>query len=711
MMGWICSHGNAIQAVLNAGLVANRPGNPGMKNKPKYIDIVTAFDIETTRLPDIEQSFIYVWQWQIGPDVLVMGRTWEEFEQFCSLLKAYILEVYGARARLVVWVHNLSYEFSFLKGIYPFQSYEVFAMDRRKIAKCSMYATFEFRCSYIHSNMSLDLFTKKMGCKIRKLTGTFDYDKIRYPWTPLTEDEKAYCIHDVAALVEAITIEMAADGDTLATIPMTSTGYVRRDAKEAMRSKPAFRSYINKQLPDFQLYLALREAFRGGNTHANRYYAGQIIKNVHSVDRSSSYPDVLVNCEFPVTEFKYWGEISYDRWLKEIDNHGRAGIIRVSFDDVELIDEFCGCPYLAKDKCWNIRGGVYDNGRILGADHFETTLTDIDFRIVVSMYKINGVSISDAWFARYGYLPDEFRNLICQYYEIKTALKGDDSQKVYYDKVKNKINALYGMTAQNPVKEDIIYAQWEEVEQYYLRHPDEFAPAPGANFIPNDNKTPEEMLAKYNRRAFLVYQWGVWVTAHARRELQEMIDLAGDNFVYTDTDSVKYIGEIDMSEYNNRITQRSKNNGACAVDSKGNLHCMGVYEREDDYERFVTLGAKKYGYDQFGECHVTCAGVNKKIGGEELQRHGGLEAFKPGMVFRDAGGTESVYNDNIDMVIYAEGKPLRIRDNVVIRPSEYTLGVTNEYAMLLHRVELLKSLQREENLHRTLDKMRETHYN
>ena len=239
-MGWTSSNGKVIQEVLNAELLRNPVGNPGKRDKPRYLDIVTAFDIEATRLPDIEQAFMYVWQWQIG-NVLVMGRTWEEFIRLCKELALFIDKGFGSRARMVVWVHNLSYEFSFLKGIYSFRQEDVFCVESRKVIKCTMFDRFEFRDSYIHSNMSLDQFAKKMGCKTLKLTGTFDYDKIRYPWTSLDPDELAYCKHDVIALVEAITNEMKVDGDDLRTIPLTSTGYVRREAREAMRSRPGFR--------------------------------------------------------------------------------------------------------------------------------------------------------------------------------------------------------------------------------------------------------------------------------------------------------------------------------------------------------------------------------------------------------------------------------------------------------------------------------------
>lgn len=697
----------AIQTVLNAELIRNAPGNPGKRRPPMYLDLVTAFDIETTRLPDIEQSFMYVWQWQFGPGCLVMGRTWDEFKELTDLLAKYIHKAFGSRARLVVWVHNLSYEFQFMRGIYPFTSEEVFVMDRRKVVKCSMFDAFEFRCSYIHSNMSLDLFVKKMGCTIQKLTGTFDYEKSRYPWTPLSSSEVAYCVHDVAALVEAITRELELDGDTLASIPMTSTGYVRRDVKNTLKEIPDYRLWIKDQLPSFPVYSALREAFRGGNTHASRFMSKRVLENVHSVDRSSSYPDVLVNCEFPVSEFSYRGPISFERLEKNVWIHHKAALIRVRFYGIELSDPWIGCPYLTRDKSRNIVKGTYDNGRILAADYLETTLTDIDYWIVKSQYCWMKAEITESWFARYGYLPDEFRKLICWYYEKKTELKGDDEQKVFYEKIKNKINALYGMTAQNPVKENLIFTTWDEVKEWYGKHPNYVLPSPGPNYIPDESKSPEEMLDKYNRKAFLVYQWGVWVTAHARRELQEMIDLAGDNFVYTDTDSVKYVGELDLTEYNTRIMERSRMNGAVATDAKGRQHYMGVYEVEQDYNRFTTLGAKKYAYDQWDyypvgdvvlqllHTHVTCAGVNKSLGAQELAQAGGVEAFKEGFVFRKAGGTESLYNDNVDLWIQREGHDLHITDNVVIRPSEYTLGLTEEYKMLLHRAELMRQLNRE----------------
>ena len=69
--------------------IQSRPsGNPHGRKNIRYLDVMAAFDIETTRLSDLipEQSVMYVWQFQID-EYTIMGRTWEEFTQFLALLK------------------------------------------------------------------------------------------------------------------------------------------------------------------------------------------------------------------------------------------------------------------------------------------------------------------------------------------------------------------------------------------------------------------------------------------------------------------------------------------------------------------------------------------------------------------------------------------------------------------------------------------------
>lgn len=632
----------------------------GRKKKSRsYLKCVCAFDIEASRLPDIEQSVMYIWQMQIE-DTTIIGRYWHEF---FGILEDIAKQIRG-KHWLILFVHNLSYEFQFLKGLYQFEPDEVFCMDSRRILKCDMFDCIEFRCSYLLSNMSLAQFLKRMQVEDQKGTD-FDYAKIRYPWTPLSEDEMLYCVNDVRGLVEAIHRLMARDGDSLATLPMTSTGYVRRDMKKSMRYGYNARQ-LKEMLPGVEVYQILREAFRGGNTMANRYYADEIVEDVDSYDKVSSYPSSLLTERYPMTPFRK-EQASVSHFRKMLKNENFALLGRFEFYGIRLKDRLIGCPYIPKDKCRDLRGFTNSNGRILNADHLEISLTDIDFRIILSMYEWDGMKIRDLWSSKYHMLPLAFRNVVMEYYRIKTELKGvpEDSEEFqYYQKNKELLNSCYGLCVEDPAKDVMLFDHGEYVKE---------------------DRPLSELLAKNNRKAFLCYQWGVWCTAHSRKALQDGIDLCGkysEDFVYTDTDSVKSINSVDFSGLNRELEKKALSCKAYAADQNGEVHYMGVWEKEGHYPRFKTLGAKKYAYeDESGKLHITIAGVNKRLGAKEM---GSLDNFREGFIFNDAGGTESIFNDDVDYTIEREGRALRITDNIVIRDSSYTLGITDEYRDVLN---------------------------
>lgn len=653
-------------------------GNSGSRKTRTYKDLVTAFDIETSPIPGTEQAAMYIWQWQFGLEYTVIGRTWDEWRGFVRALLDHLPE----DESLVILVHNLSYEFQFLRTVYDFQPDEVFAVKSRKVLKATMYGKrLEYRCTYIHSNMSLAQYTKKMRVEHQKLDGEeFDYSKTRYPWTPLTDRELQYCRNDVLGLVEAYTAEMQRDHDNLQTIPLTSTGYVRRDAKRAMRM--AGRKMVHDSQPDLETYRMLREAFRGGNTHANRYFSGQILHDVSSADRSSSYSDVLCNCKFPMGRFRELEDPTLED-VQKLIRHRRAVLFRFAVWDISMRDPYDGFPYLSRAKCRQVIEGCYDNGRILSAAYLETTVTDIDFGIICRQYEWAEIRIIDARYAWYGWLPRPLVLTTIEYYTNKTKLKGVEGQEQFYEKSKNLLNSLYGMMAQDPVKQTI-----------------DFLASDKRQFVEREDDIGE-LLANHARKAFLCYQWGVWITAWARLRLQEGLDLAGHNAVYCDTDSVKYLGLRDWASYNALRQKDSKASGAHATDPHGTEHYMGVFEAEKPYTRFITLGAKKYAYtyedgylpelDLYTQSrvHATISGVSKKYGGPELDAAGGLDAFKEGFVFVKAGGTESIYNDSPPMDhLDIDGHRLEIGPNIYIKPSTYTLGITADYERILANPQL-----------------------
>lgn len=626
---------------------------------------------------------MFIWQFQAGPDHTIVGRSWKECFRFFRHLAACCAD----DEYIVIFVHNLSFEFQWLRSYYHFTDDEVFATGPRRILKCDMMDHLEFRCSYLHSNMSLSAYCKQMQVEHKKLSGVeFNYDKVRYPWTPLSDRELEYCLNDVRGLVEAVTAEMQRDGDNLYTFPLTSTGYVRRDVKRAMRELSPW--YVKDMLPDWETYTFLREAFRGGNTHANRLAAGWIIPNVKSADISSSYPSAECNNRFPVSKFKHEASPSMDRlmWLVE---HGYAVLARVSMWGVKLKYSEWGCPYLPTDKCRNMVDVCVDNGRILAAGYCEITVTDIDLKIILSEYKMNSIDVTAIDYARYGWLPDPLIDVIERYYRTKTELKGsEDPDDVYlYGKDKAKLNSVYGMSAQNPVRVPM--------------HFDDQAPD---SFVLDWDAYGPELLAESNKKAFFPYQWGIWCTALARFRLEQGLRLAhgmspdlsddvvhdpgGAMFIYCDTDSVKYIGEIDWDAYNKERILDAEASLAYADDRTGKRHYMGVYEDDGEYIRFATRGAKKYAYTArnkkgYVKLHITIAGVNKEAGAKELAKAGGLRAFLRENFTFSAGETEAVYIDHIREFRYYEGHRLRITPGVTIRPSFKTLSDTQEYIDLL----------------------------
>lgn len=210
----------------------------------------------------------------------------------------------------------------------------------------------------------------------------------------------------------------------------------------------------------------------------------------------------------------------------------------------------------------------------------------------------------------------------------------------------------------------------------------------GINFSVEEVNEEEE-LSKTNSRSFVAYAWGCWCTAWARLMLEKAIRLCGHKFIYCDTDSVKFVGNVDFTELNTEIQALSERHKAYADDPKGKRHYLGVYEYEGKtdehgnkiptYKRYVTLGAKKYAYeDEKGNLHTTISGVSKD-GAEEL---GCLENFKEGFIFRESAGMEAVYNDLGHEPIEIDGHTVEITPNIYLHKSTYELGLTSDYKKL-----------------------------
>lgn len=633
--------------------------NQGLRQHMAYAEQICSFDIETTALRDIEQSVMYVWQFSIDNKTIIIGRTWSQFLHMIEEIKHKLNGLH-----LVVFVHNLSYEFAFLSGIYDFSPGEVFAVDSHKILRCDMYGSIEFRCSLKLTNMNLAAAANRYNKNYKKLSGeSFDYSKQRFSDTPLTRKEILYCCYDVLAVVEMVKVIMSINNDTIYTLPLTSTGFVRRHVKNVMRP---YHNLIERLYPDYRTFIFLRCAFRGGNTHGSRYYAGYTIDNMNSKDISSSYPHQQICEQFPMTPFKELADKRITH-LEHLMEHHAALLIHLCIRDCNLINKYTAVPYLPFSKCmkWS-RDVRLDNGRVLSANYVEFCCTDIDFNIIRNQY-CGQYEIMDCFRSWYDFLPDPIRESNKEFYRLKTELKGVAGQELIYFKNKELLNSIYGMSVQNPVKLSLLYKD--------------------GTFTTDYSQTPEEILLKHKNRAFTVYQWGVWTTSHARNMLQAGIDICSDYLVYVDTDSCKYVCNDDVEKgfatLNERTRTLAESCGAYADDKNGKRHHTGIFEDDGHMQSFRTLGAKKYIYtDEQGKLHLTVSGVSKKAGAAEIMECGGVEAFTDGFVFKNSGKLAVKYQNTNQHIIY-NGKELHITNNAYLYPVDYTLGITEEYGGLL----------------------------
>lgn len=683
------------------GLIPETKKKRRSQNKHRILNVYSAFDIETSTiwlnddrsLFDVH-SFMYVWQFQLE-DYTVKGRTWKEFFEWLAILQDAIGHIRNDNGLsdnplLVIWVHNLAYEWTYLSGLYPFRNDEIFFRDVRKPIYCRMFDTFEYRCSYIQSNLSLAALCKQTGVK-QKLSGQkYDYEKLRFPWTPLSEFEEEYTTVDVESLVAAMKYRVSRGGDNLQTVPLTSTGYVRRECKEALKDQ-----YLDMRelKPGEKEYRLLRKAFRGGNTHANRYYVNQIVSDVYSYDISSSYPTQQLTHKFPMRPFK-WLDFNQKTARRRLDRvnlfigMGYAVVGTYQFKHLRLRNHREPIPYISLSRCQAMGDDdidlLLDNGRVLECAYMEITLTEIDLEIVLDQYEFDEIDVIEAMVAQKDYLPASYRAVIQEYYNKKTSLKGDDTEdgQYMYMKSKNMLNAVYGMSATDPVHQEIEYTDGKYKVSSY------------------EDFTQDELLKLLKNAAF-PYQWGVYTTALARKQLQDAIKLCGDQIVYCDTDSVKTLGNVPIHKLNDKLLKLAIQNKAYADDMNGKRHYIGLFESDGHYDRFITQGAKRYAYETDGHMGITVAGVSKKINEktgisfavEELKS---LDRFRVGMTWRKAGGTISVYNDDDDIMYTdpASGNQIRITKNVAIIPSTYVMSYSKDYRLLLDEIQLYGDYQK-----------------
>ena len=669
-----------------------KTANIRQKQLVQYINIPAAFDIETSTCYDENgnmNSFMYIWQFGINiedTNYIIYGRSWLDFKT----LLAHIVDTQklGKGKRFIIYIHNLSYEFSFIARRFDWE--KVFSIDRRKPLFCRTYDGIEFRCSYQLTGLSLENLAKSLNrYKCSKKVGWLDYSKIRGAATPITRKELEYDIDDIHVLLCAIKERIEDSKGTITKLPLTKTGYVRDYVRQqcfGVNHKKIkyrlYRAYMESLTLDLDFYCQCKRAFAGGYTHANAWYVDRKMYNVGSMDICSSYPASMCLPVYPISSFtRYEKEINDKNDLYELFNN-YCCIFDIEFQKLRPKIEYEN--YISESKCWYKSNVLENNGRVVSADDIIITITEIDFEIIDRCYSWDKIIIKNVMIAERGYLPKSFIFAILNLYKNKTELKGIAEKQAFYQNQKEMLNSSYGMTVQDVIQELITF---DDLEGWGIEEQDE-------------NKLIEKY--NHNRQRFTYYPWGIYVTAESRKHLWQGIYHLQNDYIYTDTDSLKYRHPEKHTQwfenYNKWIISEMKK--MCDYynfdysyiepqDIKGNKHYLGIYESEGIYKIFLTLGAKRYLYmDSNGHNVSTVAGVKKKAINylnKKYGRYGIFEHFNNSLVIpaAESGKTESVYLDDPieNTTVDYLGNEISYKEltSVSIRATEYSMNRSKKF--------------------------------
>lgn len=692
-------------------------------------------DIEVTSFYDSEENkraYPYIMMVNVCGNYIYCRYLTELRDIFHILKQRYRLT---EKRRIIMFVHNLAYEFQFFRDICRFE--EVFARTPRKPMKAfDVFSCIEFRCSYILSGLGLAKVGENL--KIPKINGDdFNYDKMRHSKTPLTDLEMKYCERDVEILHYYVQEELKKNDNNITKIPLTQTGYIRRECRDKIFAEVDRRKYhdmILKNTPNEDLFILLNKTFMGGDTHGNYLNVDRVKENVYSFDFASSYPAVMVKCKFPThfTKVEIFNMETFENLINK-----KACVFKMSFEKIKAkrhhhILSFSKCEtcrnincsecpfafaennetiYKVKCKHCEFNRPLLDNGRVVEASYVTTFFTDVDFKDFREYYEFENPRIIEFYYSNYEYLPTPFVKYILELFKYKTTLDGLEGElnEALYLKSKQFINGLYGMCVTNIVN-DII------------------------EFNNDWSKTSVDITAalnkyKANRNSFLLYQWGVWVTSYARHFLRETIakiednsDSIFDDFIYCDTDSIKMTNYEkhkkiidDYNKQNIRDMQLAlrhhgiDENAIIQKKPNGKQKILGVWENETNkgaYKLFKTLGAKRYMYYDENKLftiyedkekgikeetpwHLTVSGLNKKKALPYIIEHGDLSFFKDKMYIpREYTGknTHTYIDDEYYMVVtdYLGNEDyIRQHHYIHLESQDYQLSIADAFEQFL----------------------------
>ena len=597
--------------------------------------------------PYVKHCYCYAWQYAIDTDGADIVRHKADIIQLLrdtvDAVKFYN-KLHDTDAVFIVGVANLAHEWAFIKkAIYDnFEISKIFGKSKRDILYVQLDGVVELREIIGLLGHSLDDISKNW-CKEdnRKLTGSFDYSKIRTAETPLDPvTETPYMVHDVTSIVEALrnAIQHYTQSDGVCCLPYTSSGFVRIRLKNAIRENDDITAerehynfihgthidnnikYIKRKnrtcvTDALQWYVCREYGYAGGLCGSNIDLAGKVLRNVACADLTSDYPAQLSHKKYPSGRLRRIKSNNLNKKRRELDAAHRPYfcILQVErlkaktqhavLSEHKLMNGVDGDPTIFKDVGAPQKLVVY-NGKIHYGENLLICVNDVDIMAYKELYDIRAGVLALWAFDKYTPAPDWLLSCLWDAYETKSALKiqGLSGTQVYNDS-KVVCNSFYGVLATR------IQETLDELDGLL-------------NLMSNGDKTFKDIRNNFWLNPYIAF----YCTSYARAILMHFIARYPDSVVQYDTDSLYYIKGADdlessLLEYNekikikNKMLFRDRENAAL-------FETLGTWDFEATYKRFLGMGAKKYIKEDADGIHATIAGLPKNAIPREISERG-----------------------------------------------------------------------------------------
>ena len=591
------------------------------ENKKMFYNVALTYDIETTKvlnehwnkkIAEMYKYFSYpfCWQAQFGNtecDFFIFARDAEDFfnmlDEVSDRVEHYIPS----------FIHNDTFEYNNLKDYFHRRKDTRVVMRNASTPLFIEYGKFRFTCTAQLTHKSLDQLGKEIGYE--KLKGKFDYSKPRHTETPLTAEEMNYCYRDVKVLFEYVKKTTLAYKKKFkpCSLPLALTGFTRDKFKAEWKYTPTGRRVIEECTLSEKEYLFTRKAFYGAYVGANPVILGKELTDILHCDLVSAYIAFMMLRGFP---YKITRVCNIDpaMFMKRLYKDGLAIIADIKFNDVTLkkghtpIMQFYdmqngikededGNHYIDERFKYFVENGLGENGRLIQADSYRATLTDVDIKLFFDTYDVDSIQVYDYYVGTKRPLPYQVKKIILDLFEEKSKLKGVKGMEAEYQILKSQLNSIYGMSA------ELLFRDEYEI---------------------GDDLKIKKVDTSYKDKFVIPPIWSLYITAYVREVICTMInkisELGRGLFLYSDTDSIfcKDTPEIRklFDDYNEEIKAeleklRKTFPNITPENNNGEVQYLGTFTDEDDVKdaTFCTIGAKRYYITKGDVTTVTFSGL------------------------------------------------------------------------------------------------------